>query len=173
MWQFRNMMTHSNRHTFWKHRQGITWLGFSWLQHTAVPSRGISEYSVSSFLWCILFFLLLLCLQYSYSIMFLNLNLFSRSSIQLSNVIVLRIYSQIIVFQALFFSASSFASAFCNLKLIFLSCHKNCITQCNPLTLSKTSFAWQMKCMFPDALIFYIIEQNEMRLHQIRSNRIE
>lgn len=63
---------------------------------------------------------MLLCPQYSYSITFLNLNLFSRSSIQLSNVIVLRIYNQIIVFQELFLSASSFASDFCNLKRIFL-----------------------------------------------------
>lgn len=82
--------------------------------------EGVQNYSVSSFLWCITFFLLLPCLQCSYCITFLNLNLFSRSSIQLSNVIVLRIYNQIIVYQALLFSASSFASAFCDLKRIFL-----------------------------------------------------
>jgi len=62
----------------------------------------------------------LLGLQYSSSLTFLNLNLFFRLSIQLSDATVLRIYNQIIVFQVLFLSASSFASAFCTLKPIFL-----------------------------------------------------
>lgn len=107
---------------FCKHWEAITWWGFSRLQHTVVPSRKSSEW-LSLLIFMMhhkIFFLLLLCLQYSYSVMFLNLNLFSRSSIQLSNAIVPRIYDQIIVFQVLFFSAFSFASAFCNLKPIFL-----------------------------------------------------